>query len=728
LTFIHSYLLAGMALAAVPVVIHLVMRQKPRRLPFPAFRFLLQQHLTNRRRLRLQHLLLLLLRMLLIAALCVALARPRLQSGSLALGTEQPVAAVLVFDTSESMGLSDGKLTRLDDARSRARELLDEVADGSRLALLDAGDDAASGEGVDELTGNFGLIRTRLDGLRLRPAAGSLNRSVARAARLLQQSATGEATLPRFLYVFSDRTRASWETGPAREALPLENVNVVYVDVGKDGARDMAIDDVRVDPPVVAPGAPLNIRVAVRASGGEFENDLTCQIDNDPEVGRVDSRPVRRAAGQSEEVVFERKAPPRSVGAGDTPYQVAVKLVNGDTLPFNDVRHATFVVRDKPRVLTLTDQPSEARFWAAAIRAKGTFDVTVKRPHDLDDKDLTGGRVVCLFQLTHPGAELWEKLDGFVRQGGGLAVVPGGPEMQAGAYAVDAAAKLLPGRFVELVQVPADKPHVLWAPFDGQDDLTRPFREWARSANPDFAQEELRPFANAYWRVEPSDFAVASYADRRQSPALLARPAGAGRVVQLTAPLDARRFADERPWHNYWLDSSFGMVLVDRVCSYLAGTSSVPLVNFLSGVPVQLTLAGPPPAAPLKLTGPEPAATEARLVTDVGRITVTGSDEPGNYQVRDGKGAVVSAFSVGVRRDESELARVPVEELETALGKGTVLPAERRTSLHELLQGRWSAPVELLPWLMLLLLLAITSEGLLASKFYRRAAAEGEAS
>lgn len=718
MTFIHGYLLGGLLLAGLPVLIHLIMRQKPRQLPFPAFRFLRQRHLINRRRLRLQHLLLLALRMLLIMALCLALARPRLKTSSLSFAAEQPVAAVLVFDTSPSMGLSDGKQTRLDEARVQARELLDEMADGSRLALLDSGDDAAGGEGTDDLTGNLSLIRTRLDGLRIRPANGALNRPIERAARLLQQAGEGEEPPPRFLYVFSDRTRASWDSAAAQKQLPLEGVNVVYVDVGKDGPRDLAIDGVIVEPAVAAPGEPLRIRVSVRATGGDFENDLTCQIDNDPEVGRVDKQQVRRTAGRSEEVVFERPAPQRPASNGDTPYQVTVRLVNGDALPFNNVRHATFVVRDKPKVLTLADDPRAARFWATALRAVGTFDVIVKKPEALDDKDFAAARVVCLFQVARPTEALWQKLDAFVRGGGGLAVVPGGDEMNAAAYADGPAAKLLPGAYKELVKVPADKPHVHWAPFDGQDDLTRPFREWIRTSSPDFAREDARPFVNVYWQVAPGDFAVAHYADAQHSPALLVRPRDAGKTVQFSAPLDARTLPGERPWHNYWTDSSFGLVLVDRVCVFLAGATATPEVNFLSGQPAQLAAPNPPPAPPLTLTGPEVGA-EARVSAEEGRLTVVGVDEPGNYQVRDGKGTLAAAFSVAVRREESDLSRVPVAEIEAVLGADAVLPADQRMSLRDLLRGRWTAPVELLPWLMLLLLLALTVEGLLANRFYR---------
>ena len=103
MSFIHGYLLGGLLLAGLPILIHLIMRQKPRQLAFPAFRFLKRRASINRRRIRLQHLLLLALRMGLIALLCLALARPLLQGGASSGNVEQPVAVVMLFDTGASM-------------------------------------------------------------------------------------------------------------------------------------------------------------------------------------------------------------------------------------------------------------------------------------------------------------------------------------------------------------------------------------------------------------------------------------------------------------------------------------------------------------------------------------------------------------------------------------------------------------------------------------------------
>ena len=62
MTFVFPILLGGLALAGIPVLLHLIVRQKPKRLPFPAFRFLVQQRRSNLRKLRLRQLLLLALR------------------------------------------------------------------------------------------------------------------------------------------------------------------------------------------------------------------------------------------------------------------------------------------------------------------------------------------------------------------------------------------------------------------------------------------------------------------------------------------------------------------------------------------------------------------------------------------------------------------------------------------------------------------------------------------
>src|SRR3954452_21181418 len=101
MAFVNISLLLGGALVAIPVVLHLIMRQKPKQLLFPALRFIHERRLANQRRLQLRHWLLLALRCGAIGLLVVALARPSVASGALSVW----IAAGLLACLAASAGL-----------------------------------------------------------------------------------------------------------------------------------------------------------------------------------------------------------------------------------------------------------------------------------------------------------------------------------------------------------------------------------------------------------------------------------------------------------------------------------------------------------------------------------------------------------------------------------------------------------------------------------------------
>ncbi len=736
MTFIHGYLLGGLLLVGVPILLHLIMRQKPRQLAFPAFRFLRQKLLINRRKLQLQHILLLLLRMLLIALLCLALARPRVQTGKIPFAPDQEVAAVFLFDTSPSMEYSVGTQTRLEEAKARARELLNETAGGSRIAVLDSAEEPGGDDrGREWLTAS--QARTRIDNLHLRPGNWPLNRQLEHACDLLGDLGKNADVVPRFLYVFSDRTAASWDGKAAAKIQIPEGVTVVYVDVGVDNPRDLSIDAVEIDPPIAAPGQAMRILATVRATGEVAgETELQCQLENEPDVDR---QSVKLGKDESKIFVFERTAP--MVPAA---YQITVRLGTNDALPSNNSRYATFAIRNRRKVLTLipnkTDRPDLARVWAKALTyAPGMFEADVRTLEDagkLGLKELQAYKVVCLFEAAPPPA-LWSQLAAYVHGGGGLVIVPGGPNMAKDRDAFNEGGKaVLPATLENWIVVPEknDKgdpqPGVPWAGYAGGHPITAALDKWSKTVDPDFRRDDLRPRANGYWAVKPADDTtttkLAVYDDDAKNPALLERSVKAGRVVQFTVPLDGGLMEGNRLWHNYWTDSSFGLVLVDLVCRSLAGEGTAVELNYLCRQRFTVPLPGPTFTPPFKLFGPGLSESESTLAptADQSSLEIPATLEAGNFFIRgsgkDERNA--AAFSTNVRPEEFWLERVPVEDIEAALGNDTVLPVERAGSLSELLAGRWSQVSELLPYLMLFLLLLLPVESLLANLFTRRQA------
>src|SRR5581483_10294622 len=246
MSFVHPLLLGGLVFVGVPVLLHLLMRQKPKHLLFPAVRFLLKRQRTNQRKLQLRHLLLLALRMLLLAVICLALARPKIASDRLKLASgDRPVAAVLIFDTSPSMEYKSGGKSRLDEAKRRGLELLDGFPDGSQVAVLDSAE--PSGDWLQTRS----LVRERIGALQIRPANYPVTQQLSQAYGMLaklqqEQGDPNEALLP-FVYVFSDRLQAAWDSHQVenlkrlRDRVTAPPVNAVLVDVGIDKPEDLAI-------------------------------------------------------------------------------------------------------------------------------------------------------------------------------------------------------------------------------------------------------------------------------------------------------------------------------------------------------------------------------------------------------------------------------------------------------------------------------------------------------
>lgn len=84
MALLHPLLLIGLGLTAIPVILHLMLRAKPKKFIFPALRLIQNRRRENIQRLRLRHILLLLLRMAVIALLVFAVARPRVPAADYA--------------------------------------------------------------------------------------------------------------------------------------------------------------------------------------------------------------------------------------------------------------------------------------------------------------------------------------------------------------------------------------------------------------------------------------------------------------------------------------------------------------------------------------------------------------------------------------------------------------------------------------------------------------------
>ena len=132
--FLQPWVLLGLPLAGLPLLLHLIQRRDPPTVEFPAVRYLVQVTQEHQRRLKLRHLLLLLIRTALLVALVVAAAGPAAAVRNA--GSHAASALALILDNSPSSGAIVDGTPRLDALRLVARRILANATPADALWLV----------------------------------------------------------------------------------------------------------------------------------------------------------------------------------------------------------------------------------------------------------------------------------------------------------------------------------------------------------------------------------------------------------------------------------------------------------------------------------------------------------------------------------------------------------------------------------------------------------------
>jgi len=708
MTFVYPLLLGGLVLAGLPVLLHFLIRKKPKTLLFPAFRFLLQKQRSNTRNLRLRHLLLLLLRIALVVLVCFALSRPRLFHETLGLSRERPVALVLVFDTSLSMDYKSGDLTRLDLAKKRSLELLDQLPEDCHVLILDASDPVAFAR--EDWHKSLEKARQRIQSLTTRPQSAPTPRAIDEAMRRFEKlDEPGTESMPRFVCVFSDRTKASWDTAPKRPA--AENVKTLYFDVGIDEPIDVAITSIEL--PLNYQGEPrqtytegetIELRVVVKATGKDIENEVTCQI-----AGKKMPQAFQVKAGEQQTLTFKIDTAKMEPGF----HQAVVSVGPADSLAFNNQRFATFQIGAKAPVLVLADDLKSTARVAFAMEVLG-YAVTHKRV--AENVNFNDFSAIFLVSVASPDNTLWDRLANYAKDGRGICVMPPGDDLQLNAYNSIAAKRLLPGAIEQKI---SSESGVEWdlKTNDLQHPFMRPFVGWLDRADVNLLRHP--PRAEGYWQIAvPKDKVVVWYGDEK--PAIAERLVGKGKVLVLTTPMDA----GAPKWNDYQsAKTDFDLTLTWLCARHLVAEAENPRLNFEFGVAMPQWRNPEQKAFPkFHLTG---ETTEEIRLDDKNRWTGHFLTKPGNYtlegRVPDTNNTeTLWKFSVNVPGDESDLTRVAKGDIEASLGADSLVPQDARTSLFDSIGSHWTEPMELFPWLLIAVLFLLAVENLLANRFYRQ--------
>jgi hypothetical protein len=608
--------LLGALAVAIPVLVHLVHKERKEPLAFPSLMFLRRVPFRSARRQRIRYWLLFLMRSLALILIAAAFARPWLKKTDAATGTHAGGKdIVLMIDRSYSMSARGV----WDRAQRAAANVLAGAAANDRVAVIGFGEQA-------ELLARLDEPRARAQ-LALQTVEPSRDVTRYAPAFKLAGNALGRARGSAEIVVITDRQRSGWR-GVEQVPVP-QGTTVRVIDVRSEAVRNVAVTDVQLARSLyagrqrVVPGARVVNRGAAAASVR-----VELRIDN-----RVQQmRTVQVAPHGTTNVQFEAMF--TTAAAGD------VRVTAGDDVAADDIAYFTTDAQSAPSVRLVSGSAESAFYFQNALTAGDEAAFSIRRADaQLSPADLVDGAVVVFLDAQLPSGQSGERLIEFVRQGGGV-VIAGIGSMRG---------ELAPVRNVS-AQERSQAPATLVA-IDAAHPVFEAFRSSGAEA---FAAARITRHA----RSEPvADATVIARFDDG-SPALVERRLGRGRILYFASSFS--RGAGDLVLQPAFVP--FAQQLVRH-----AGAGAQVARAYTVGQVADVNAFAPGESDAVVIT---PARERLRYAPASGARTLRLS-EPGIYQIRStGAGAATQLIAANVDVAESDLSALDAKLFADAIAPG----------------------------------------------------------
>lgn len=677
MAFLYPGFLWALTALAIPIIIHLFQLRRFKRIDFPNVQFLQEVTRQTRSRKKVRHWLVLLARLLALAALVLAFAQPYLPAtnGEAAAGAR---AVSLYLDDSWSM---DGQNTNgrlLDQARTDAQDAIMAHGPADRFQVL-----------TNRFEGRQQLLLGRDEALaaagqvEVGPHSKPLSQVMERQREALARS---EAPVKRAL-LFTDLQKAvtdveQWKNDSA--------VRTVIVPLEASTADNLAIDSVWFSSPVRRLGQVEGLNVRVRNYGAQELHNVPLKLGIDGRQRAMATFSIGPGAQVDTVLNFTNDA------SGFHRGEVSIE---DRPITFDDRFHIAFRTADRLRVLLLSggDAASDNDI-GAVFAGDSTYTFAVQPYRQIDLASLPRQDLVVLNALPDMPSGLANAVKDFVEGGGSLAVFPTehadatGYRQALAQFGAAFGVRDTAGVKVERI------------------DLRTPFYREVFSTMP--ANVDL-PLVRARYAITPAPAAEVLLRLRNGAAFLSATPQGKGRVYLCAAPLAAAGGNFSR--HALFVTSLLRMAELARPMGAL---------YHIIGQEAAIPLEGVEPSgeAPPHLLGPGGIDAIPEVRRTVAGTSLVLHDEdlvPGPYALTV-DGDTVALLALDLARTEGDLAAYTTDELKALLDRHglvtiTVLDKagnELAASLRDLDHGpklwKWFILATLLFLLLEILLIRIT--------------------
>jgi len=653
--FLSAPLLFGLALAAVPLIIHLLNRRRFELVEWAPMKYLKLTIRSNRRRMRIEQLLLLLLRTLAIALLVLIVARPVLsrQASGAWLSHRSRASRIIVLDDSLSMGYRHNGRTALDLGKAAVSELLHATGGQDAVTVLTTA--PASAPLIrDASLDNAPSLLGRIEALRPTDAACDWPATF----HVIDDCLATTAFPQKELVLITDLRRSGWNGGVTELANRWAGQGIVarIIDVGSRETADVALVRFVEEDPFILPGASARLMATVRngTPAAITGAQAFLSVDGQPQPVMLPDLP----AGGTTDV-------PLSVTL-QSPGSHTLKLaLPDDALAGDNTRFLTVEVRERLDLAIVdgrqTGRPFESAgdFLHLAVTA-GADPWHVRHVSDADPEanlqappDVLA--VADVASLSPALAARYEKL---VRGGMGLMIFAG-EQLEPDAYndrLYNNGNGLLPARLGRPIDGPM-RGIVVEAYSDS------PLAPLAKLMPAALAKIEARRLLTVEFPKQADDAVrvLARWNDPEGHPAVIEKRLGRGRVLLWTLSAD-------REWSDWPVDPTY--VLAIRSAAAAVARPDSDAHNLVAGHPLRYRSPDERPMVNPRITVPEDPTPQPLIASGAdlvfphteraGPYTLTWSDDAGKPRSR--------AMSASFDKNASDLEPITIARLAELLG------------------------------------------------------------
>lgn len=388
---------------AVPVIIHLFRFRRFKKVIFTNVSLLKEVDITRKKRQQLKHLLVMLMRMMAIAALVFAFAKPYFGSTPGVAGAGTRKVSIYV-DNSFSMDREAEKGRLLNLAKITAEEIADAYAPSDKFQLI-----------TNDFEGRHARFYPRDEFLNLlaetelSPTGRKISEVVNRQLDLLKKEGTSGSGR---IYLISDFPRAGADFDQIRAD---SSVSISVLPLRAGIQANLYVDSVWLQTPNTGVNIPLTLKFRVKNTGETEAEDIPVKLFLNGEQ-KTPTQISVPAGGSAEGELFFTVL---KTGA-----QTGKVQIEDNSLTFDNEFYFSFQVAQSLDVLVLNDAGS-ARGTAKVFSGDEYFKLSTFDLSAPDYSRFPGQNLIVLNGINSPSDGLVTELKKYVEAGGNLMIIPG---------------------------------------------------------------------------------------------------------------------------------------------------------------------------------------------------------------------------------------------------------------------------------------------------------------